>query len=230
MPFRTPARHRGVEILDDDAVSREVRAAAMRDLERSNALFGGYRAALQAIRPLYDRLGQRWSLLDVGAGTGDVTRVIQNDAARRGGVVAPVLLDRHPLGRHPASVAGDVLRLPVADAAVDVVICCQLLHHFEDADALVVLRELQRIARRYVLVCDLRRSRLASRGFQLASFALRFHRVTRSDGVVSVMRGFTPGELRTLVQDAVGVAPIVRRGVFWRLSAVWDADAARSMR
>ncbi|HEX7937366.1 MAG TPA: methyltransferase domain-containing protein, partial [Gemmatimonadaceae bacterium] len=120
-----------------------------------------------------------------------------------------------------SAAAGDALRLPLRDASADLVICSQLLHHFTETDARVVLAELHRVSRGWVVVCDLLRSRAAAAGFWIASLALGFHPVTRHDGVVSVLRGFTHGELEAMVLAATGVRPRMRRGMFWRVSATW---------
>jgi hypothetical protein len=53
-------------------------------------------------------------------------------------------------------------------------------------------------------------------------FPLRYHRVTRHDGVVSIFRGFTARELNELIRAATGVAPIVRRRLGFRLTARWS--------
>src|SRR5690606_14715180 len=101
--------------------------------------------------------------------------------------------------------------------------CSQLLHHFDDSDAALLLGELHRVSGFGVVVSDLRRSRLASWGFWAASFPLRFHPVTRHDGSVSVMRGFTAAELRSLVERGAGVVPRVERSLGWRLTASWSS-------
>ena len=81
--------------------------------------------------------------------------------------------------------------------------CSQVLHHFSASEAAKLLREMDRVARVRVVVSDLRRSWIAAAGLWLVSFPLRFHAVSRHDGVVSVMRGFTPEELADTVKDAV---------------------------
>jgi ubiquinone/menaquinone biosynthesis C-methylase UbiE len=115
----------------------------------------------------------------------------------------------------------DARRLPIADRAFDIVLCSQLLHHFRGDEGAVLLRELDRVARRRVIISDLRRSWLAAAGIWLASWPLRFHPVSRHDGVVSVLRGFTLDELSTVVRAAVGVAPRVRRYRGFRVTASW---------
>ena len=140
------------------------------------------------------------------------------------GCLAIVML-QHLTG---GAVVANALQLPLADGSMDVVMCSQLLHHFEEADAMRAIAELHRVSRRYVIVCDLQRSWFAAAGWRLASRALHFHEVTQRDGVTSVMRGFTVEELRSLVVRAARVDPIVRRGLFWRLSATWRKEQSRT--
>jgi ubiquinone/menaquinone biosynthesis C-methylase UbiE len=118
-------------------------------------------------------------------------------------------------------VCADAIALPLASKSVDIAICSQTLHHFESHDAIVVLRELDRVARERVIVSDIRRSWLAAAGIWLASYPLRFHPVSRHDGVVSVLRGFTPGELRLLVRNATHQTPVARRRLGFRTTASW---------
>jgi hypothetical protein len=76
-----------------------------------------------------------------------------------------------------------------------------------------------------VVVSDLRRSWVAAAGFWLASFPLRFHKVTRHDGVLSVLRGYTARELSSAVFEAVGVRPTVHRRMGFRITTSWVPSA-----
>jgi SAM-dependent methyltransferase len=119
------------------------------------------------------------------------------------------------------SACADARRLPFASHSIDIVVCSQMLHHLEDRELASVLAELNRVARKAVIVADLRRSWLAACGFWLVSWPLRFHPVTRHDGVISVLRGFTAGELAEATRAAVGRLPRVRRHLGFRLTATW---------
>jgi hypothetical protein len=103
-----------------------------------------------------------------------------------------------------------------------VVTCSQVLHHFRDEEIPIVLAELHRVARRAVIVSDLRRSWLAASGFWLATWPLRFHPVSRHDGLTSVLRGFSPAELASHVSLATGRAAAVRRHLGYRITATWS--------
>ena len=87
------------------------------------------------------------------------------------------------------------------------------------------IAELHRVSKRWVIISDLRRSWLAAGGWWLASVALGFHSVSRHDGVTSVLRGFTAGELAALVHETTGATAEVRHGPFWRLNARWAAGS-----
>ena len=231
-----PRRRRGVELLDDAAVPDEVRSRALDDVARSNRWLGGRRALRLALDEVIRALprDETATLLDLGIGAGDLSRLARV-RARSAGVTMRILgADLAPSlalaarvdGAADGAIAADALALPLADASVDVVVCSQLLHHFEARDAVRVLAEMHRVARRVVIVADLRRSWIAAVGFWLVSWPLRFHPVTRHDGVVSVLRGFTAVELRRLVHEATGVVPAVQHRLGWRLVATWSARHA----
>ena len=227
----TPRRRRGVEYLDEPGVAAAVVRRSLADVVRSNALFGGTRAVLAELSTvLGDGAASRGcvTLLDVGTGLGDIPARARTAAARRGvrlhtfGLDASEAVARAANGPAMPTARADALRLPVRDRGVDVVVCSQLLHHFERERGITLLGELHRVARRRVIVSELRRSWLAAAGIWLASWALRFHPVSRHDGVVSVLRGFTAPELRELVRAATGRTPVVRRRVGFRVTASWD--------
>jgi hypothetical protein len=57
-------------------------------------------------------------------------------------------------------------------------------------------------------------------GIWLSSYALRFHPVTRLDGFLSVLRGFTPDSLRRACA-AAGVVAEIRTHPGFRVTAAW---------
>jgi SAM-dependent methyltransferase len=228
----TPARRRGVEIIDDPNIDPWLVTRSLADVARANTLFGGRRAVLRELEPLLGAVGSSATLLDVGTGLGDIPFHARRLARRRGVALATIGVELSEplaaasLARTGASICADAFRLPLADASVDVVTCSQVLHHFAEPEAGALVRELTRVARGHVIVSDLRRSYLAAGGFWAASFPLGFHPVSRHDGVLSVFRGFTAPELRRLVRDACGREPAVRHRLGWRVTAVWSPAPA----
>jgi len=226
-----PTRRRGSEILDDPATDPAVRERSLQDVRRSNVLLGGQRAVLAEVARLLPSIGPRATLLDVGTGLADIP-LAARERARRQGVALEVLgvdgaesLSRLCAATLDGCACADVRDLPFPDASIDVVTCSQLLHHFEDREIPRVLRELDRVARRHVIVADLQRSWLAACGFWLVSWPLAFSPVTRHDGTLSVLRGFTAAELSRHIQLATGRHATVRRHIGWRLTASWEKRA-----
>jgi SAM-dependent methyltransferase len=222
-----PPRRRGVEILDLPDVDPEVVTRSLADVARCNALFGGLSSALDELRSTFSDLPRCATLLDVGTGLGDIPCGARALARENGLELTTIGLDSAAelarASRQSVSfaVCGDALRLPFANRSIDVVMCSQVLHHFADADAATLLREMNRVARVRVVVSDLRRSWIAAAGLWLVSFPLRFHAVSRHDGVVSVLRGFTSAELTDTVSDAVAQKPVVHRRRGFRITASW---------
>ena len=227
-----PRRRRGTERLDEAGVDPALRLRSLADVARSNVLFGGRRAVISEMERALPYMPRPMRLVDVGTGLGDIAAAVAAAAGRRGHPLTAVGVDLAPelaraaRSRGVPSCCADAFRLPLPDRSVDVVTCSQLLHHFPEPECRMLLLEFDRVARHRVIVGDLRRSWLAAAGFWLASFPLGFHAVTRHDGTLSVLRGFTADELRALVLEAVGVQPAVRRLAGWRLTASWTPRGA----
>lgn len=223
----TPARREGAEILDGDGIDPRVVRRSMRDVARANALFGGASALLAELEPALRRLPSTATLLDIGTGLGDIPARATRRARKHGVELHTIGMDIAPdlaaasARKVDAAVCADALRLPFANDSVDVVTCSQVLHHFPGSRGAALLREMNRVARVRAVVSDLRRSWTAAGGLWVASFPLRFHPISRHDGVVSVLRGFTPAELARLVRDAVGVNARVHRRFAFRVTTSW---------
>ena len=228
MGLLVPERRRGQEILDNPAVDAATRLRSITDVTRSNQLFGGKRAAVEEIAIVIGGVTGEISLLDVGTGLADIPAAIRNLSRPAGAPITTIGLDEASdllsaaRGSLTHAVCGRATALPFRDSSVDIVLCSQLLHHFADADLAPVIVELDRVARRRVVIADLRRSWIAAAGFWLASFPLRFSPVTRHDAVVSIFRGFTAVELHRAVVQAVGTAPSIHRRLGFRLTISWQ--------
>src|SRR5512142_1858426 len=181
----TPARRRGVEKLDVPGVPAPIVRRSLADVARANSLFGGTRAVLAELRPIFVAgAGHPLTLLDVGTGAADIAVAARRSAAKRGvaltviGADSSIPLATSAARQLDAALAANVLALPFADRSIDIVVCSQLLHHFTDQEIGSVLRELHRVARVRVIVSDLRRSWLAAVGIWLMSFPLGFHPIS----------------------------------------------------
>ncbi len=188
---------------------------SLADVARLNALFGGRRITLAHVKRLTAGLplDRQLTILDVGTGGADIPKTLARWARRAGRRVRILALDRdlptlavarRAAVRYPEIVLlqGDALALPVRPRSVDVVISALTLHHLEPEDAVRYLVQMDAAARVGIVVNDLVRSRAAYVLVWLATRVLTRNRMARHDGPLSVLRSYTPGEVRALCEKA----------------------------
>jgi trans-aconitate methyltransferase len=218
-----PRAAHAVEMLDRPSPLADL-AESLADIARLNALFGGRRITLTHVKRLLARAPREQviTVLDVGTGGADIPRALARWGRRAGRRLRIVALDRDPamlaLARRATAaypeivlVQGDALALPVRPRSIDIVISALTLHHLEPAPARRYLREMDAAARLGLVVNDLARSRVAYAVVWLATRALTRNRMSRHDGPLSVLRAYTPAEVRALCGQAGLVAVRVRR-------------------
>src|ERR1035441_5476341 len=142
------------ELLDDDLGTPEEIAKSLVDLRHINNWFGGTNTTTSLLRRIACETGQtKLTLLDVGAGLGDVPLAAGRALNQEGITLQVTLLDRmwsHLPTSGAASVSGDALRLPFCDATFDVVSCSLFTHHFEPETLPLLAQEARRVTRRAV--------------------------------------------------------------------------------
>jgi ubiquinone/menaquinone biosynthesis C-methylase UbiE len=99
-------------------------------------------------------------------------------------------------------VRADATRLPFGDRSFDYVLTSMFLHHLDEPVVVAVLKELDRVADRGVIVADLLRTAPAYRWICL--FTLLANPMVQHDARVSVAGAFTQAELLSL-RDAAGL-------------------------
>lgn len=170
------------------------------DLVRINASLGGYSVLRKLLKDIWapdDRL----RVLDVGAASGDVGRLIQGVYP---GVVV-TSLDANAVNLAAASrpkLLADAFALPFDCDSFDYVIASLFLHHFDDERVVRLLREFSRVARRAVLICDLERHILPYLFLPATRFFFGWGRLTVHDGPISVRASFRAAELADLARLA----------------------------
>jgi len=149
--------------------------------------------------------GQTIRILDVATGSADIPRAILAWAARCGFDVRVVGADLSQAVAAEASgrsdprlriIRADALHLPFPDDAFDYAITNMFLHHLDDDQAAMVLREMARVARRGMIAADLLRSRRAYAWIVL--FTLLANPMVRHDARVSVAQAFSLPEVLAL--------------------------------
>jgi len=197
-----------LEHLDLGDYTDEEYEGCLVELRRVNRWLGDARALRRSVLTEIGRDAARaFTLLDVGAGSGELLREAAR-WARAQGIEARLvglelnarsalsILEESEGFGEIAAVRGDALRLPFADGAFDYCMCSLFTHHLTDERLVAALREMARVARRRVFVIDLHRHPVAYYFYTTAGRLLLHNRLVREDGALSILRGFAPEELR----------------------------------
>jgi hypothetical protein len=186
------------EILD--TLAEEEARASLADLVRINRRWGGHGTLRRLLRETV-KPGEAFSLLDVGAASGDMGSRIREwyPEAR------VVSLDR--IATHLAEcpgerIAGDAFQLPVRENSFDYVFSSLFLHHFDNFQVVQLFAEFRRVARRAVLAIDLERNPIAYYFLPCTRWLFGWDPVTVHDGAISVEAAFRPRELEALARRA----------------------------
>lgn len=224
-------RHRSnkLEHIDTGDYTSEEYDRSLVELRRVNRWLGDARAMRQSLLAEIERSGlRRFSVLDVGAGSGELLRVGAEWARnknRRGtfaGVElnarsARAIVERSIAFPEISAIRSDAMNLPFPDSCFDYVICSLMTHHFTDTELVRMLRELKRVVRRQIFVIDLHRHPVAYYLYITVGRLFLHNRLLREDGALSILRAFKANELHRLAQQAGLNNVTVTRKLFYRL-------------
>ena len=209
------------ELLDGPLDDRAALEGNLRDLARVNRWLGGAALSRRAVAALVREAGGPIRLLDAGTGAADIPVALLRSREPWAADLTVTAIDArlevleaavavHPAvardGRLTLEVA-DGTHLPYGDAAFDVAHASLLAHHLDRDSAIVLFREMARVARRGVVVNDLARGRLAYAGAWLLTRVATRNRYTRHDAPLSVRRAWRLEEMVELLA-AAGLQPV----------------------
>jgi SAM-dependent methyltransferase len=225
-----------LEHLDKGDYSPDEYEGCIIELQRVNQWLGDARSLRNSLfREIEKKDLRNFSLLDVGAGSGELLRVAAHWARQTGRLInavglelnersAQATLERSPGFMEISAVRGDALRLPFSDRQFDYVICSLFTHHFVEKQIVDILREMSRVASRRIFVIDLHRHPVAYYFYTTIGKVFLHNRLIREDGALSILRGFKTDELFSLAECAGLENVSVTRYFPYRL--VLSADAA----
>lgn len=226
-------RANGVEMMDDFSIVDERLEKGLRDLTKINRWLGGYRSITRNLASAADGKNEL-TVLDLGTGIADLPAHLVRWADRRGvtcrvtGVDANAATVSQARGyldevldeRLRAQVEvreSDATALPYQDDSFDVVTAALFLHHFPSEGIVDMLREMNRLARRGIIVSDLHRHALAYYSIRLLTLGPYASEMVRHDGPLSVRRGFRREELSNLAASA----GLTDYSLHWRWAFRW---------
>ena len=202
------------ENLDKGSYTPEEYEGCLVELRRVNEWLGDANALRDSLFKEIKRRDLRsFSVLDVGAGSGELLRVTAKwarETSRQTALVglelnersAQAILDESTDFREISSVRASGFQLPFGDNSFDYAIQSLTLHHFDDAGAVKILREMARVARGGIFVIDLNRNPVAYFLYTTIGHLFLHTRLLREDGALSILKSFTPEEMEQIAQQA----------------------------
>jgi len=198
----------------DDDVDFQTFRGCLHDLAQVNRVTLAHRPTLAFLEQLRRQgrldLGRSVRIVDVGAGYGDLLRMIAGWAVRKGVSVQLTGLDLNPWSARAAAAAtppgapikwvtGDVFDRHVD---CDLVVSALFTHHLDDDQLVRFLGWMQQRAMVGWFINDLYRHPAPYFGFQLLARLVGWHPFVRHDGPVSIARAFTESDWRGLLARA----------------------------
>ena len=221
------------ELLDQAGHDPAELTANLRDIRTVNRLAGGVATVLRHLPGLVSQIphGRPVEILDLATGCGDIPLSLAAWAERQSRPLHLAVTDRSPeiLAEARRTLAGvpgvtftvcDARAVPFPERSFDIVLCSLSLHHFAPGEAVQVLREMDRLSRIGFILNDIRRCLSGFVAAWAASRVATRNRLTRHDMPLSVLRAYTPDELRALLRQAgIRDAPVTTHPLF-RMAAV----------
>jgi 2-polyprenyl-3-methyl-5-hydroxy-6-metoxy-1,4-benzoquinol methylase len=202
------------ELMDAPDLDPKIYQRCLRDLAALNRVTFTHGPTLRWLAKATRHLppGAKISILDIAYGQGDLLRRIAGWAEKRGLQAQLSGIDLNPRSQIAARAAtppgtmidyltGDVFAFSPA-TPFDYIVTSQFTHHLTEAEIIRLLRWMDANTVRGWHITDLHRHPLAYHGFPLLARLLRWHRIVRHDGAVSIARAFTRQDWESLLLQA----------------------------
>lgn len=197
------------EHMDDTSQGGPQLQEALVHLRRLNRLFGAAAPTLYGVKRLWKAAGspKELSILDIGAGSGDVNDKLLRWALEEGVRLNVKLVDMTEEAVKEAGLyfwnesrvqvcRGDLFELEAESA--DIVTGTQFLHHFTGDELEQAARQMLRTSRMGVVINDIHRHPISWTAVWLATRIISRNPYIRHDGPLSVAKGFRGEDWRRL--------------------------------
>ena len=205
MAINTKYRTEEEEIMDDFSLEGEELRDALDKIASINQFLGGNKLTLQGVTKLIHK-NDEITIVDLGCGNGDMLRALADFGTKNNYNFKLIGIDANAftidyaikLSQEYPNISykcEDVFSEPFSQLNYDIVLCTLTLHHFKNNQIDYLLQLFQKQARIGIVINDLHRNIIAYRAFQLICFFFRLNRMSREDGLISILRGFKKQEL-----------------------------------
>jgi 2-polyprenyl-3-methyl-5-hydroxy-6-metoxy-1,4-benzoquinol methylase len=204
----TKYRSTADELMDDFTMEGDILRDALDKIAKINQLLGGNSLTLRGVDLLLQNVPveQKVTIVDVGCGNGDMLRAIAEYMKRSSRKVTLIGIDANDYTiRHAKALSmsypnisyrcEDIFDEAFDQLNYDIVLCTLTLHHFKDDEITKLMRSFYDNASTGIVINDLQRSAVAYYLFKMVCFIFGLNKMSRDDGLVSILRGFKRGDL-----------------------------------
>ena len=196
------------EKMDDFSMKGEILRDALDKIANINQLLGGNRLTLYGVQKLIRNISKNEiiTILDVGCGNGDMLRKLAEYGYKNNlnfqliGIDANNFTINHAkqLSENYSNISffcHDIFEESFRELKYDIVLCTLTLHHFKENQIINLLNVFYTNSKIGIVINDLHRNAIAYRLFQVICFVFNLNKMSRDDGLISILRGFTKKEL-----------------------------------
>ena len=196
------------EEMDDFSMKGETLRDALDKISQINQFLGGNRLTLCGVQKLISNISKNeiLTILDVGCGNGNMLQKLAEYGYKNNlnfqliGIDANKFTINHAkqLSENYSNISflcHDVFEESFRELKYDIVLCTLTLHHFKDNQIINLLNVFYTNSKIGIVINDLHRNAIAYRLFQVICFVFNLNKMSRDDGLISILRGFTKKEL-----------------------------------
>ncbi|MBW8682754.1 methyltransferase domain-containing protein [Chitinophaga rhizophila] len=211
MFVNTQQRTLAPEIMDDFLMEGEILRSTLDQIAYVNRMLGGNSITLSGVSSLMEHVpkGKLITIADIGCGNGDMLRAVARLARKNKWQVKLMGIDANKCTVDYATRLSveypeityycmDIMQDPFRNLQYDIALCTLTLHHFEEKQIIRLMSVFRRNATLGIVINDLHRSALAYRLFQGFSWIAGMGQMAKTDGLVSILRGFKRNEIEEL--------------------------------
>ena len=194
--------------MDDFAMEGEILREALDKIAKINQLLGGNQLTLQGVQKLIDYIdkNKQITIVDVGCGNGDMLRKLADFGKKNNYNFNLIGIDANNFTINYAKKLSeeyvnidykceDIFDTAFNELKYDIVLCTLTLHHFKDDEIENLLRVFYNNSKVGVVINDLHRNIISYKLFQILCFVFGLNKMSKQDGLTSILRGFKKAEL-----------------------------------
>ena len=208
MTINTTYRTQETEIMDDFFLEGKELQEALDKIASINRLLGGNKLTLHGLKILLRKSdpAKTITIADIGCGNGDMLRMLAKYGQKNNLNLKLIGIDANAFTIKYAKelsteysnidyLCVDIFSKDFNAIQYDIVLCTLTLHHFDNDQILNIMTTFNNNANIGIVINDLHRSKLAYRLFEKLCAGFKLNKMSREDGLISILRGFKKKEL-----------------------------------